>query len=230
MGQRGVLDRCRNGTIQNLVPVLDHLAETGVNGVWVSPPLNGGNGYGNFGIHTMSSRLIGETDRQKQWQALKTFVDEAHKRNIRVFFDVINWGVTKHEGGAPILKEKPEWFGEYFHPYRGYLFNWENKELNEWFTSRLTEWLLMTGVDGFRCDCAPQYAGFAPYGKAKERLRRFGRKVIFMSEWICSMPGRYSMWLLRLDGSFSSRCFFSRAAGERNSESTKNWFSMSAPP
>lgn len=172
----------QNGTIQNLVPVLDHLAETGVNGVWVSPPLNGGNGYGNFGIHTMSSRLIGETDRQKQWQALKTFVDEAHKRNIRVFFDVINWGVTKHEGGAPILKEKPEWFGEYYAPYAGYLFNWKNRELNEWYADQIEEWLLKTGADGFRCDCAPFYCGYGPFREVKERMRKAGRKILFIAE------------------------------------------------
>ena len=175
-----------DGTVKGLTPLLDHLAELGVNGLWLTPPVNGGNGYGNFGIHTISARLTGEKDPVRQWQALKRFVDEAHKRNIRVLFDVVTWGATRNEGGAPLLKEKPEWFGEYFHPYRGYLFNWENKELNEWFSSRLTEWLLLTGADGFRCDCAPQYAGFSPYGTAKKRLRRFGRKVIFMSEWICS--------------------------------------------
>ena len=31
----------------------------GVNGLWLTPPVNGGNGYGNFGIHTISARLTG---------------------------------------------------------------------------------------------------------------------------------------------------------------------------
>ena len=97
-----------DGTVKGLLPALDHLAEMGVNGVWLTPPINGGNGYGNFGIHTLSPLLTGEKNPVKQWQVLRNFVDEAHKRNIRVFFDVVNWGATKHEGGSRLLKEKPE--------------------------------------------------------------------------------------------------------------------------
>lgn len=175
-----------DGTVKGLLPALDHLAEMGVNGVWLTPPINGGNGYGNFGIHTLSPLLTGEKNPVKQWQVLRNFVDEAHKRNIRVFFDVVNWGATKHEGGSRLLKEKPEWFGEYFAPYAGWFFNWENRELNEWFSSRLVEWFLMTGVDGFRCDCAPKYSGFGPFETAKKRMRSFGRKVVFMAEWTSS--------------------------------------------
>ncbi|MDD3154320.1 MAG: alpha-amylase family glycosyl hydrolase, partial [Victivallaceae bacterium] len=175
-----------DGTIKGLDKVLDHLAQLGVNGVWLTPPINEGNGYGNFGAHSVSARLTGETDPARQWQALKDFVDKAHRRNLRVFFDVVTWGVTKHEGGSELKQLKPEWFEEYFAPYAGWLFNWKDKELNEWFASRLVEWFLLTGVDGFRCDCAPQYAGFAPYKTAKERMRKFGRKVIFIAEWTTS--------------------------------------------
>ena len=171
-----------DGTVKGLIPVLDHLAEAGVNGIWLTPPLNGGNGYGNFGIHTISPFLTGEKTRERQWQVLKTFVDEAHKRNIRVFFDVVNWGVTKHEGGSPLRKEKSEWLGDYYAPYAGWLFNWKNKELNEWFAARLVEWILKTGVDGFRCDCAPFYSGYEPFRAAKERLRRMGRKILLIAE------------------------------------------------
>ena len=171
-----------DGTVKGLTGTLDHLAELGVNGIWLTPPINGGNGYGNFGVHTISARLTGETEPVRQWQALRNFVEEAHKRNIRVFFDVVNWGATKHEGGSKLLKEKPEWFGEYFAPYAGWLYNWKNPELNEWFSSRLVEWFLMTGIDGFRCDCAPQYSGVGPFETAKKRMRDFGRKVIFIAE------------------------------------------------
>ncbi|MDD3154557.1 MAG: alpha-amylase family glycosyl hydrolase [Victivallaceae bacterium] len=180
-------------TLKKFTPVLDHLAEIGVNGIWLTPPINASTGYGNFGIHTLSSRLIGETDPVQQWKVLRNVVDEAHKRNIRVFFDVVTWGVTQNDNGAPIHKEKPEWFGEYYHPYRGWLFNWKNPELREWFASRLVEWFLMTGVDGFRCDCEPLYAGLDPFRIAKERMRSFGRKVVFLSEWISSRGGAFDL-------------------------------------
>lgn len=172
-----------DGTLKGMDRALDHLAEMGVNCVWITPPLNGGNGYGNFGLHTISPRLTGEKEPAKQWAVLRNFVDQAHKRNIRVLFDVINWGVTKHEGGAKLPKEKPEWFGEYYPKYAGWLFNWKDKEFNEWFASRLVEWVLLTGVDGFRCDCSPFYAGYGPYETAKKRLRDMGYKTLFVAEW-----------------------------------------------
>ena len=37
-----------DGTVKGLTPLLDHLAELGVNGLWLTPPVNGGNGYGNY--------------------------------------------------------------------------------------------------------------------------------------------------------------------------------------
>ena len=41
-------------------------------------------------------------------------------------------------------------------------------------------------------------------------------------ESICSIPGRYSIWFLRKDGSVSKRCFRSKASFDKYSESTKN--------
>ena len=172
-----------DGTLKGMERALDHVAEMGVNCVWITPPLNDGNGYGNFGLHTISPRLTGEKERAEQWAVLRNFVVQAHKRNIRVLFDVINWGVTKHEGGAKLPKEKPEWFGEYYPKYAGWLFNWKNKDFNEWYASQLVEWVRMTGVDGFRCDCSPFYAGYGPYETAKKRLRELGYKTLFVAEW-----------------------------------------------
>ena len=180
-------------TLKGMGPVLDHLAEMGVNGIWLTPPVNASTGYGNFGVHTISARLTGEKEPAKQWQVLKNFVDEAHRRNIRVFFDVVTWGVTTNEGGAPILKERPEWFGSYFPPYRGHLFNWENRELREWFAARLVEWFQRTGVDGFRCDCEPEYAGFDLFRVVKKRMREKGRKVVFLSEWPSSRKNVFDL-------------------------------------
>ena len=167
-----------DGTLAGLTGLLDHLAETGVNGLWLTP-VNAGRHYTNHGVHTINAALTGESKPELQWQALRKFVEQAHKRNIRVFFDVISWGVNKE---APLYGEKPEWFGGFHKVYNGWLWKWDNPELNEWFASRLVEWLVMTGADGFRCDCGPRYAGYAPYRTARRRLSELGRKVVFISE------------------------------------------------
>ena len=92
-----------DGTLAGMSRVLDHLAETGVNGLWLTP-VNERPHYGNFGIHTLNSALTGTGDIPEQWRRVRAFVKEAHRRNIRVFFDVVSWGVTKD---APLYREKP---------------------------------------------------------------------------------------------------------------------------
>ena len=98
------------GTVEAAVEVLDHYAEMGVNGIWVTPIYEkgpGGNGYGNTGPHRVEPALTGTDDQEKCWQAVKTFVDEAHRRNIRVLLDVITWGTMKN---APLTREHPDWY------------------------------------------------------------------------------------------------------------------------
>lgn len=167
-----------DGTLAGMSRVLDHLAETGVNGLWLTP-VNEHPHYGNFGIHTLNSALTGTGDIPEQWRRVRAFVQEAHRRNIRVFFDVVSWGVTKD---APLYREKPEWFKGALPAYNGWEWNWKNPELREWFASRLVEFLLVTGADGFRCDSSPGYAGYGPFREARKRLLDFGRKVILFSE------------------------------------------------
>ncbi len=166
-------------TFAGMDKVLDHLAETGVNGIWLTP-INEGRHYGNFGIHTLNRELTGTDNVPKQWRRVREFVEKAHQHNIRVFFDVVSWGVTKT---APLHEEKPEWFSGPSQPaWNGWLFHWKNPELHEWFTSRLVDLVQATGVDGIRCDCAPGYAGYEPYREAKQRLSALGRKTVFLSE------------------------------------------------
>ncbi len=167
-----------DGTLDGMGATLDHLAEMGVNGLWLTP-INAGRHYGNYGPHTLNETLTGESDGDKGWAKVAAFVAEAHKRNIRVFFDVVTWGLHKD---APLHNEKPEWFKELHPKYRGWILNWENAELNEWYAARLVDFIMKTGADGFRCDCAPNYAGYEVYRVARERLLKLGRKVAMISE------------------------------------------------
>ena len=100
------------GTFQAAVKMLDHYEEMGVNGLWVTPIYDrnsthnfDGNGYGNYGPETVWSVLTGTKDYEEGWKVVKNFVDEAHKRNIRIFFDVVVWGTAKT---APVHAEHPE--------------------------------------------------------------------------------------------------------------------------
>ncbi len=168
------------GTIQAAVKVLDHYQEMGVNGLWVTPvydPGETGNGYGNLGPHTIDPAITGTKNYEEGWKILKNFVEEAHKRNIRIFLDVISWGTTK---GAPLYDEHPDWYsGE---DWGGDAFLWSNSDLREWFISRVVEIGMKTGCDGFRYDVEPLEAGYAVDKEIRDRLYAQGRKMVMFSE------------------------------------------------
>lgn len=170
----------REGTLASLVPVLDHLAALGVNGVWITPIYEkgpGGNGYGNQGPHTLEPAVTGCADVTEGWQRVRNFVDEAHRRNIRVLLDLITWGTMKN---SALQREHPDWFhGE---AWGGAAFNWKKEEFCEWFIGTCVTNLLVTGADGYRADCEPMFAGHRIFGEIRRRLLEKGRKVLLIAE------------------------------------------------
>lgn len=179
------------GTFQSATRVLDHYAEMGVNGLWITPIYdrndNDGrqskalcNGYGNYGPHTIWPGLTGTEDYEEGWKAAKSFVDEAHKRNIRIFFDIVTWGTAKN---APIYAEHPEWYNNGQEAYGGWVWAWGNSEWQEWFVEQTKNVILKTGADGFRCDLEPDNTGYRVFENVRQQLlEESGRKIAVFSE------------------------------------------------
>ena len=179
----------REGTLESLLPVLDHLAALGVNGVWLTPIYEkgpGGNGYGNQGPHTLEPAVTGCTDVNEGWQRVRAFVDEAHRRNIRIFLDLITWGTMKN---SALQREHPNWFdGE---AWGGAAFHWKNPDFCEWYISTCVTNLLVTGADGYRADCEPMFAGHRIFAEIRRRLLEHGRKVLLIAEESSERGGAY---------------------------------------
>ena len=175
--------RCtEEGTFEAAVEVLDHYQEMGVNGLWVTPIFDTDQGtgghYGNFGPHTVDPTLTGKDSYEESWQVVKQFVDECHKRNIRVFSDIITWGVTY---AAPLYTEHPDWFnGESY--WGGYAFDWNNQEMIDWFQEQCLYLLTDIGFDGLRCDCEPGTTGYGIFREVREMALEAGEKVCIFSE------------------------------------------------
>lgn len=169
-----------DGTFKGMPAVLDHLAEMGVNGIWLNP-IFGGIHYYNYGPGTLRASITGTDDVDEGWQVVKGFVDEAHKRNIRVFFDIITWGINPK---APLITEHPDWFDGYSEEYKGPYYNWRNSELFEWFSERLIDIIRVTGADGYRADCNDKYCGPELYCKVRRVLHSEGRKIVIFGEAI----------------------------------------------
>ncbi|MCS3433962.1 alpha-amylase [Klebsiella sp. BIGb0407] len=125
------------GDLQGLTSKLDYLQQLGVNALWISSPLEqihgwiGGGTQGDFphygyhGYYTQDwTRLdanMGTTDD------LRRLVDEAHKRGIRILFDV----VMNHTGYATLADMQEFQFGALYI---------QGEELKKTLGERWTDW------------------------------------------------------------------------------------------
>ena len=167
------------GTFAAAVKVLDHYAEMGVNALWLTPPYADRATYSVKHPDKLSSLITGCDDAQEGFAAAKGFVDEAHRRNIRIFFDIVTWGTSKD---SPLVTAHPDWYDNWREAYGGYVWKWSNTEWQEWFTANAVEIVLKTGIDGYRCDLEPDNTGYDLFREVRRRLLEKGRKIAIFSE------------------------------------------------
>lgn len=195
------------GTFDAAISTLDHFAETGVNGLWIGPVydrvMDGrfNNGYKNHGPHTVYPALTGTTSVEESYKVIRRFVEAAHQRNIRVFFDIISWGVAL---GAPLIEEQPDFWirlpsGEYRVAYDGYLYDWTKPEVREWFKKQAVRFIEKTNADGFRVDLAPDTSGYH-FKETRDALYERGRKVLVFSEMPSEPKGTFDFAQLGVNG------------------------------
>lgn len=176
------------GTFASATRVLDHYAALGVNGLWINPIYERGskdNGYINFGPDTFEPLITGAATADGSLSEIRKFVDQAHLRNIRIFFDIVVWGTAKH---SPLVTNHPEFYerreGAFREVWSGYAFDWTNPKFRSWFKSAAIHLIETTGADGFRVDLAPDVSGYF-FHEIRTDLLAKGRKIAVISE----MPG-----------------------------------------
>lgn len=182
------------GTFYDMIPVLDYCAQTGINVLWVTPVNDKGttgNGYSSMGMHTIDPYLTGlieygEEWRQstaeeyrRGWEIYAQFIEQAHKRNIRILYDVVSFGVLKE---SPLISEHPDWFKGYSQETTCNDFNWNNTKLQEWHINTITDIVLKTGVDGLRFDSEPMITGYEINRRLRNNILSKGRKLIYIAE------------------------------------------------
>ena len=189
-----------DGKFTGMITALDHLAEAGINGIWLTPIYDShptANLYANYGPNTVSKQLTGKENYSEGWQVVKEFVDEAHNRNIRVFFDIVTWGVNITGNANTEIIGVDGWLKEDTAISEAYgsnditvkAFDWEStavntagKTLKEWFKDRMVDIITTTGADGFRADCGSQFCGTQLFKDVRSTLKNDGRKIAIFSE------------------------------------------------
>ena len=168
------------GTFQESYDIIDFYASMGVNGIWLTPCYDFGisNGYGNQGPHSVAPHLTGTNDYEQGWLVVKDFVDYAHSKGVYIFLDLVTWGSWTD---SPLWTEHPDWY-DGMAVWGGPAFNWKNEEFVEWFKQIAVRNILVTGADGYRCDCEPGHAGYEVFEDIRNRLAAEGKYVMIMGE------------------------------------------------
>ena len=185
------------GTLAAMDKVLDHYAEMGVNCLWITPVEDMGVdryhvGYTSYGPHTIDPYITGQlaygeeydpskVDYAAGFQEFKKFVDEAHRRNIRIIIDKVTWGLSEN---APLVNEHPEFFTGDLSMWGGPEFNWNSQQLIDWYKEQLKMFVMVTGCDGIRFDLEPTVVGYQLFEELRDELHAEGRKPLFFSEHI----------------------------------------------
>ena len=169
------------GTIKAAYRILDHYAEMGVNGIWLTPVYDmgkTGNGYGSYGPYTIDPGLTGTEDYDEGWKILKEFIDYAHSINIRIFLDAVTWGTVDE---APIREEHPEYYSGK-DSWGGKAFQYGEWPWRKWYFDAMMKLVTEVGVDGFRCDCEPHYTGYEVFKAIRDKSYELGYKIAIFSE------------------------------------------------
>lgn len=190
-----------NGTClrKDVEPFIKHLAETGVNGLWVTPVEDKGldtvsSTYCNMGVETVDPYLTGQLKKGEPYSNFgatdedyaegrrilkEEFVKTCHDYNVRVFFDKVPWGVSKV---SPLATElHPEWFkGD--SKWGGVDFKLDHEGVQQYYLKSNLEFIEETGCDGIRWDLEPSYFGYEMYEEMHDILNTKGIKSLFFSE------------------------------------------------
>ena len=186
------------GTFEGMKYVVDHLAEMGVNGIYIDP-IYAGKHYCNYGPATVSKYLTGADTYEEGWQVVADFVKYAHSKNVRVFLDVVTWGLSEQSevyeehkckiqshydenGHKQEFVDENHWFSTTHTSYEGPQLNWECQEMEDWFAEQLIKIIEVTDADGFRADCGIKYCGHDLYKTVRDELYSEDRYIVIIGE------------------------------------------------
>ena len=139
-----------SGTFASLKDKLPYLQELGITGIWLS-------GYSLcdphhfYNIWTQYAVIQPDLLDPSLGTAedFKSLIDEAHRRELKVFLDVITHGVMSD---SPLIKQHPDWFRGSSWGMTDYDWTGGHTELDDWWVKIYTDFVTKYGVDGFRLD------------------------------------------------------------------------------
>lgn len=139
-----------SGTFKSTIEKIPYLSDLGINAVWFS-----GHNWANeghfYGIWTQYATIRPDSIDVSLGtrEDLKSMTDAFHKKDIKVFLDIITHGVMSD---SPLVKEHPEWFKGGSWGMTDYDWDGNHKDLDDWWVKTHVDYVLKQGIDGYRLD------------------------------------------------------------------------------
>ena len=150
------------GNFQGVIAQLDRLKELGVTVLWLMPihPQGALKAKGTLGSPYSVRDYDAINPDYGTGNDLRQLVDAAHKRNMKVFIDI----VANHTAwDATLIEQHPDWYrrdaaGRIVPPNPDWVdvaqLDYANPALRQYMSGMLVRWLRDYQLDGFRCDYA----------------------------------------------------------------------------
>jgi hypothetical protein len=141
-----------SGTFNSLREKLAYLDELGITGMWLT-------GYSlcdsRHFYNIWTQYAVIEPDKFDPAlgtaEEFKSLVDEAHRRGIRVFLDVITHGLMPE---SSVVKDHPAWFRGGSWGMTDFDWTGGHTDLDDWWVKVYSDFVTVYGVDGYRLDVA----------------------------------------------------------------------------
>lgn len=174
-----------SGTFDSLKARLPYLQELGITGIWLT-------GYSLCDPHHFyniwTQYAVIEPDKIDPSlgtvEQFKGFIADAHRRNIKVFLDVITHGLMEN---SDVIRKHPDWFqgGSWgmidFDWYGGHT------DLDDWWVKIWTGYVVKYGVDGFRLDVAIYRPDL--WVRVRQNAAAAGHPIVIFEENDAPIPG-----------------------------------------
>jgi pullulanase/glycogen debranching enzyme len=175
-----------SGTFESLKARLPYLQELGVTGLWLTGhSLSDSKHFLNIWTQYACiepDKIDPTLDTPKQFKAL---IDEAHRRGIKIFLDVITHGVMKY---SPLVRQHPDWFlGESWGGMVEYDWIGGHLDLDDWWVKIWTDYVTQYGVDGFRLDLGTTRPDL--WARIRQNAFAAGHPIVIFEEATTAIPG-----------------------------------------
>ena len=174
-----------SGTFMSLKEKLPYLQDLGITGIWLAGHAladphhfyNIWTTYAVIDISKLDPSLGTPTE-------FKSMIDEAHRRGIRIFLDVITHGVMND---SPLIKEHPHWFRGGSWGMTDYDWEGGHTDLDDWWVRVWSNYVTEYGVDGYRLDVAI----FRPdlWKRIRQNAAAAGHEIVIFEEGNAPIPG-----------------------------------------